>query len=217
MMKFWINLLILSFSLSAFGQHDPKAKEILSRFSAKSKSYSAIKADFSISNINLQNKKKSHQQGSIILKGNKYKLNLMGSEVISDGRTVWNYLPESNEVNISKAGSQKDESVLNNPSRLFRIYDKEYKYKFLREFTEGGKVLYEIDLFPFDLKKSYSRVRLQIEKESLELHSAKVFLKDGNQTTISISKFVPDFKVSSTDFTFDKKKHPKVEVNDMRF
>lgn len=40
-------------------------------------------------------------EGEIIVQGPKFNLKLSGQEIINNGTTVWTYLKESNEVNIT--------------------------------------------------------------------------------------------------------------------
>jgi len=49
--------------------------------------------------------------------------------VINDGVTVWTYLPEEKEVNIDNFDANADDVV--NPSKIFDIYKKGYKYMYL--------------------------------------------------------------------------------------
>jgi outer membrane lipoprotein-sorting protein len=44
-----------------------------------------------------------------------------------------------------------------------------------------------------------------------------VFSKQGEHFTFEVSDFNTDINVSDKEFTFDKSKHPDVEVIDMRF
>src|ERR1039457_1300134 len=72
---------------------DSKSKTILDELSAKTKAYTSIKAEFT---VEMQSKDKTKkpdtQKGTLLLKGNKYKLIIKGQEIISDGKTTWTFL-----------------------------------------------------------------------------------------------------------------------------
>ncbi|NJK97688.1 MAG: hypothetical protein HC905_24765 [Bacteroidales bacterium] len=53
----------------------------------------------------------------------------------------------------------------------------------------AGKTVYEIDLYPVDRQKKYSRIRLQIDKATSQLVSVKAFLKDGQQYALNFDTF----------------------------
>ena len=73
-----------------------------------------------------------------------------------------------------------------------------------------------IELYPEDNKKNYFKVLISISKKDKYVNSAKVFDKNGNIYTYSITKFTPNAIVTDNLFVFDKKKFPGVEVVDLR-
>lgn len=51
------------------------------------------------------------------------------------------------------------------PNDLFTIHEKGFKYKFIKEETQSGKVVQLIDLYPEKAdKKNYSIVKVTIDK-----------------------------------------------------
>src|SRR5256885_1736152 len=106
MMKQGLCILILSFfCVSSFAQppgtkQDKKAEDILKGVSTKYNSYKSVKATFVITMENPKDNTKDVQKGTICLKGNKYKLEVAGQDVISDGKTRWTFVKDANEVQI---------------------------------------------------------------------------------------------------------------------
>jgi outer membrane lipoprotein carrier protein len=201
---------------NAFSQQDPEAKKILDQFAAKTKSFSAFRVDFTINSENLQTKEVATQKGAILIKGDKYVMNLDEAEIYCDGKSIWNYLKKSNEVSITRVSKNKKSDDLDSPSKIFNLYNADFKYRYLGDKEERGKQCYEVDLYPFDIQKPYSSVRLHIDKSNLELVSAKITEKSGIHITISIDKFIPDNAATDKEFVFDSKKHPGVEITDLR-
>jgi len=216
-MKIIVTSFFLSIILcSAFAQQDPEAKKILDQFSKKSKAYTAFKADFTITMENHQSGEKTENSGNILLKGNKYKMQINNSEIYFDGKDVYSFTRESNEVSIMKPNKNKDDNFLNDPSKLFNIYTKDYKFRLLGETNENNHNCYEIDLYPIDLNKKYSIIKLLIDKDKLELISAKTIMKSGVHYILKITSFNNNAVAIDKDFSFDIKTHKGVEVVDMR-
>jgi len=214
MKKVLVILLSLGF-LSVNAQYDKKAKEILDKVSAKNKAFTSEKVDFLYIQENVSNKTRNVKNGSLILKGTKYKLDLMGNTILCDSKTIWSYVKENNEVNISNVADQEG-SILN-PAKVFNMYEKGFKYKFLRERFENNHSVYEIELYPEKVNESqYSKVRLLVDKDKMQIYLVQYFAKDANRVTIEIQKITPNEVVADGLFIFDKTKYPKVEVVDMR-
>ncbi len=194
-------------------QNDPKATQILNGVSAKYKSYSAVKADFTIKVENSQSKTSDTQTGTLYLKGNKYKVTLKNQEVVSDNKTVWTFIKDANEVQVNDY--EPDENSIT-PSQIFTIYEKDFLYIFSEEKTVNGKVYQYIELTPLDKSKPYFKIRLGIDKTAKTVQNAIVFDKNGNRYTYEIKTFTPNPTIADTFFTFDEKAHPGVEVVDLR-
>jgi outer membrane lipoprotein-sorting protein len=209
------SLLIISFAIGGVSAQNPqKAKEILDQVSAKTKTYTTISADFSFSLENLQEKINESHTGSIKVKGNKYVVKLMGAETYFDGKNQWTYMKDAGEVQVIVPDANDDGAL--NPAKIFTMYEKGFKYSYIGEKTEGGKVLYEIDLYPENRDKPYSRIKLMIQKDNLQLYSFKQIGKDGNNYTVKVSKMQTNQPYADTDFTFNKAVNPNVDVIDMR-
>ena len=106
-------LLISSVSIS-FSQKDPEAEKILKALSDKTKSHTTIEANFTIDFKNIRENIENKSDGSITMKGDKYRLNFMGTESFFDGKTLWDYIKEVNEVNITEP-QPDEEDIFSNP------------------------------------------------------------------------------------------------------
>ncbi|MGZ3853005.1 MAG: LolA family protein, partial [Flavisolibacter sp.] len=82
-------------------ENDPGAKKILDAVSAKFKTYKSPQASFTYKVENAQGKALSTKKGTVIMKGNKYKVVMDGMEIYSDGKTSWNYDKSANEVTVN--------------------------------------------------------------------------------------------------------------------
>ena len=206
--------LFVLIGLMGFSQtnQDPKAKAILDELGRKTKAYTSIKADFTVV---IQSRDKSKQpdsqKGSLVLKGSNYNLTLKGQEIISDGKNSWTYLKDNNEVQVNEVDPKDNENV--SPTTIFTIYEKGYKYQFV---SESGSTQV-INLYPINPeKKKFHTIKLEIDKVKKQLSSFTVLMKDGSSMVYSITAFVTNQEVAASLFTFDAKKHPGVEVVDLR-
>lgn len=216
MRKIIIFLLFVSVFCITFVQQDPKAKDILNKVSSKIKSYTTIKADFIFTSDNPRGDIKNSSHGTIFLKNKKYKLILMENEIYFNGKTLWNYLIDVNEVNISEP-DEEDESFFGDPANIFTFYEKDFKYKFIGEKTEDGKNLVEIDLFPINPEKNYFKITLIINKSEMQIYSIKYYGNDEGNYTIKIKKITPNIEMKDSMFIFNEEEHPGVEVIDLRW
>ena len=140
----------------------------------------------------------------------------MDIESFYDGKTLWSYIEEVNEVNISEP-EPNDEDIFSNPKKIFTIYENDYKYQLITSISKEGENYSIIDLYPIDLEKEYSRIRLQINTDLYQLSSATISGKDGSNFTITISNFKTDLKIDDSYFIFNESEHPDVEIIDMRW
>ena len=208
-------LIIIGSGLTAFAQSEVKAKEILAEVSKKYRTYDVIKTEFSYTLENPQAKIKETQSGTLFVRSkvNKYKVILKGQELISDGKNQWTYLKADTEVQLSEVDNSSDAL---NPAKIFTIYEKGFKSVYTNDTKLNGKTLHNIDLTPIDSKRSFFKVRLQIEKLTKQITNAVIFDKNGNKYTYTIKTFTPNVKVPESTFAFDSKLYPGVELVDLR-
>jgi outer membrane lipoprotein-sorting protein len=200
-------LTVGSYTINA--QNDPKAKTILDDLSKKTKAYTSIKAEFSFT-VEKKDKSKDTQNGKVQTKGTKYKLEIPGHEIYCDGKTVWDYIKDANEVQIKDMEAGTDAVT---PSNIFTLYEKGFKYKFDSE----DAVTQTISLFPENPdKKKFHTVKLYINKSKKEISSVKMLMKDGTTQTYAIKSFTANANIPDSEFTFDKKAHPGVTEEDIR-
>jgi outer membrane lipoprotein carrier protein len=204
-------LIIVFLMASAFSGYSQKASEILDQVSAKTKSYTSIKADFSYRMENAKAKINEQKQGTLLLSGDKYKMQASGQTVICDGKTIWTFMPESNEVQVNSLDN-KDEALT--PSKLLTNYNTNFKSKILNEKNNDPGTI-KIELVPNTIK-NYNRAILAVDKAKMQVKSFMIYDKSGNTFTYTITRFQTDIPVNASDFSFDPKKFPGVEVIDMR-
>src|SRR4029078_13129356 len=134
---------------------------------------------------NAQGKALSSKKGSVIMKGNKYRVNMDGLEIYSDGKTTWSYDRSANEVTVNSVdasgGAMTPQKLLTN------FYDKDFYYKYNGEKKEGAKKVQEIELTPSDKTRPFHKVYLLVDKATNPIYSAKFLEKSGGRYSYTIN------------------------------
>lgn len=215
MRTFWVFLMSFSFCFPLAAQQDPEAKVILDRMGEKLKQYPSIQSDFSLVIFDHKENKKNTSNGTILIKGDKYKVASGGTTVYFNGTTMWTHAEDDNEVTITEPDSL-DEDFLSNPAKIFTFYDRDFKYLYRGETTIDSTVMDEIDLFPRDLDQPYSRFKVFIAKRTGQLAILSAVGKDGVDYSVFLKNTVTNKVFPDAVFTFEPAKHKKISVVDMR-
>jgi len=199
-------------STSGIGKSDPEAKKVLDAVSKKFKTYKAVTAKFSLKMENGSGKIISSKNGTVYMKGGKYRVSIQGQEIFSDGSNVWTFDQASNEVTINKIDPSGNSLT---PQKLFtNFYDKDFLYKLNGIKQVANKKMQEVELTPVDKTKPFHKVVLMIDNSSI--FSSKIFEKTGNRYTYSVSSMNTTAAVDDKTFVFDAAKYPGVEIVDLR-
>ncbi|MDR0715121.1 MAG: outer membrane lipoprotein carrier protein LolA [Bacteroidales bacterium] len=216
--RFFI-LLIPFFSL--YGQTDARSPKILDDMIAKLKAYPSVQLNFSAKVTRLQEQSETTENGKIWLKNNKYKLELLPENILYfNGVKLYQYMPEVKEVNVTQPDINEDDETVRmfNPASFFRLTSDNFKSNLVKESRQYNRQVYEIDLYPIHLKTTgYSRIRLFIERESLQLVYLKAYMKNGVQYALHFEPYRVLPNLPDTFFEFPANLHPEVEIIDLTF
>lgn len=206
-------ILVLS-AVQLSAQDDPKSRALVDKLISKSKEYNSFTASFS---NRLQSKADGldvKNEGTVMAKGKKFKLQMEDYTIFCDGETVWTYSEESNEVTITDP-EELDQEL--DPSKLLTIYESGFKSKYVEETTMNGKAVEVIKLFPIEAgKKPYHTVVLSVDKVKVEPVDITILYKDGNEVSYTLKSFKANTPMDDGLFTFPVSRYPGVEINDMR-
>lgn len=206
-------LLIMMFVNLVSAQQDPKASQILNAMSQKYRSMKAFKATFAQTVENSSASVKESVNGNILVSGDRYRLKVSGQEVISNGKLLWTYLKDANEVTITESDAEAEAMA---PSKIFDMYKKGYKYAYAGAETLNGVKHDVIELSPEDRKNPIFKVRLYINQKDKTLKSWQMFRNNGSRYTYTINDFQANPTLSADAFTFNKANYKGVEVVDLR-
>lgn len=209
-------LILCSVSLKVFLQQDPEAKKILDQAAEKTKSFQTIQVSYKLTVEDRKEKTSSVSEGKIKIKGDKYRLDAAESVVCFDGKTMWTYNEDVNEVIITEP-DMEDEDFLSNPAKILTWYNRDFKYKYVSRSGLNGHEMHEIHLFPNNLNQPYSRIKVHIAAKDALLYLIKSVGKDGIDYSIQLTDYITNRELNDALFTFDPEKYRKVEIVDMRF
>jgi outer membrane lipoprotein carrier protein len=202
----------LLMSLVSFAQSDKKAEELLKKIVDKVAAYKNFKAELSYTMVNKEMDINEKKTGVIYVQGDKYRIEMEGQIIISDSKTIWTYILDSQEVMVSNV-DKDDESI--SPNKILTTYSEDYKAKFDNDNKYKNSELKLIDLKANE-KKQFEQMSILVNEKNLSLDNFSVYDKNGNVFTYNIINLKPNLDLSPDIFTFDPSKYPKVDVIDMR-
>ena len=168
-----------------------------------------MEANYSLDVTNRAGKNAGNKTGKIFLKGQKYLLTESSLQIMSDGKKIWRYEPDANEVTVSNAADVADGIT---PQKLFtNFYDKDFIYKLNGNVKQGGKTLAEIEMTPTDKRKNFYKVYLYVDEAQKMIVSSKIYENSGNVYTYSMSGLKLNQPLKDDLFVFNKARYPGVE------
>lgn len=191
-------------------QSDKRATAILDAMSNKYKTMTSFKVAFTYTNEG----SKETLKGDATVKGTKFRLKMAGQEIFNDGKVMTTYIKESNEATVNNYDPKEVGDI--DPTKVYTIYKKGYKYVFIEEVTESGRVYEVVELSPEKKESKVSKVQIKVDKKDKSVKSWKVTQRNGQRLTFKVDKLTPNVKVEDKFFAFDPALYKGVEVIDLR-
>ena len=148
--------------------------------------------------------------GSIIIRGENYKLRTNDGEIFYNGKYLWVYNVEAKEVYKSIPSGENMNDMLLAPFRLIKDFRKYYKYQLKDDINQSGDVYAQIELYPMDLNTVFSIMRILVNKKTGSLYSFSMQQKDGVVYKILTKDIIKNVKISNDIFTWDPNLNPDV-------
>ncbi len=204
MKNFISSILILLCSTMLMAQDGDKARALLEEVYKKVKSYDNILVDFKYSLQNTEANINQETRGDVVLEGDKYLFNYLGSQQLYDGKKVYTIVPENEEVTIEDR-SEEDNTVT--PSKMLTFYREGHRYQWdILQNIQGRKVQF-VKLIPIDTNSEIASILLGVDVETLHIYKLIETGKNGTKTTITVNSFKTNQPISETLFTFDEAKY----------
>lgn len=182
---------------------DPVAKGILDQVSKKNKEIKSAYIRFTHILDNKADDIHEENTGKLWLKGDMYKVVLGSVERFCDGKTLWTYMKDDDEVQVNNANTGNEGGF--QPSKLLNIYEKGFNYKFIQTTEMDSKSLDVIALYPEKADKPYHTIKLYITNKKT-IYAIEIKGKDGNTYTYKIKSMEKNPDLPEGTFMFDESK-----------
>jgi len=212
MKKIFFVVLLITGASMLHAQTDKRANTILDAMSNKYKSMTSFRVNFTY--VNEGTAGNDTYKGEALVKGNKFRLKMAGQEIFNDGKTMTTYIKESNEATITNYDPKETGDV--DPTKIYTIYKKGYKYIFIEETTESGRAYEVVELSPDKKESKISKVQIKVDKKDKSVKSWKITQKNGQRVVFKVDKFVPNAAADDKLFAFDQKQYKGLEIIDLR-
>ncbi len=209
-----IFLFLICSIVTLSAQTDPKAKAVLNKLINQFEN-KTVKIDFklTIADTKLDENNKDVILGNLVMQEDMFRLEVPKVKTYFDGKDQYVYVMANKEVSVTTPTVDELQDI--NPA---------YMLKFAQQSTvqfslDNKKNLsyYIIDVFPeHQLKKSYYKSIIKVDKKTNKLISIKVLSQNGIHTSFEVRNFDNKLKVEKNFFIFDTKANSGVIINDLR-
>ena len=177
------------------------AKNVLDKAAANITVKEGVKANFKmVGGI-------GNASGTILIKGNKFHATTPKAIVWFDGKTMWTYMKNNEEVNISNPSEVQLQAI--NPYNFINLYKNGYTSTLN---TTGNAYVVHLTFTAKD--KKIKELFITIDKQSY--HPTQVKLLQGKSWTEFYISDLSKTKLADSEFRFNAKDFPKAEVIDLR-
>jgi outer membrane lipoprotein-sorting protein len=206
----FITIILVSAAVAFAQKVDPQT--LLKQASEKAAGYETISANFTYSLKNVSARLDDSQKGKIMVKGNKYRLEIAQQIILCDGKNISTIMPDAKEVQINDLEDMDDAIT---PNKIFTDYYKNFTAKSVTEKTVKGVVCQVIELESVN-KKEFTKAVLTITKSDLTPQEIQITDKKGTIHTYTLENFKANQPIDDAVFTFKSNDYKDYEVIDMR-
>lgn len=206
-----ITILFIALAINSFAQN--KAKALLNEVSQKVKSYENIAIDFKYLLENTAENIKQETRGDVVLQGEKYKLNILGTTRLFDGKKLYSISPEDEEVTISSQNEDDEDNIT--PSQMLSFYEKGYTYAMDIEQNVLGRKIQYVKLTPIDSDSEINYILLGIDAQTKHIYNLIQIGNNGTRTTLTVNSFKTNEPLPKSLFSFDANKYKDYYINNL--
>lgn len=206
-----ITILFIALAINSFAQN--KAKALLNDVSQKVKSYENIAIDFKYLLENTTENIKQETRGDVVLQGEKYKLNILGTTRLFDGKKLYSISPEDEEVTISSQSEDDEDNIT--PSQMLSFYEKGYTYAMDIEQNVLGRKIQYVKLTPIDSDSEINYILLGIDAQTKHIYNLIQIGNNGTRTTLTVNSFKTNEPLPKSLFSFDANKYKDYYINNL--
>ncbi len=206
-----IFFLVLLISMSNVYAQSINAKKLLDEVATKVKSYNNSTIKFNYTLTNAKEKINQNSQGTVVLKGNQYMLNIFGITKIYDGKKNYTINPEDEEVTISTVTEKNEDQI--SPAKMLNFFSTGYSYKTDVQKTIKGKKIQFIKLISKSNTDAKKAITIGIDMQTKQIFNVVDADKKGTIITYTITSFKTNQVLPKNQFVFNASKYPNYYIN----
>lgn len=150
------------------------------------------------------------KQGTVQVKGNKFRLDTEDEKIVSNGNTLWVFLKSDKSLQISTA-TKDNQNFFCYPTKLLQKYQPACAVELISEVNEN----YVLQLNSYNDSCPYEKIKVSINKY-YQITDITVLEADDMGYTISISNVKKNISLNDDNFTFDASNIQKSKIRDLR-
>jgi len=203
-------LFVLLLGHHAAAQNSHKARRILEDMNYRYR-VTGIDATLFVEQIDGFGSLGSDKEGQLYLKGGSYRLELDGQVVISNGETLWTYVEDTNEVNVTDA----DDDVMN-PWRVITAHRRARSFDLVAEAEKFREPIYIIDLELYGFGRDPEKLRYFIGQRDNNLMGWQVHTRRGQVFEYTLANSFETPFLDASKFTFNAEDYEDVKIVELR-
>jgi len=193
-------------------QQDPNAERYLQGVSDQFDLNEGYLIQMDYIREDIMRKTSAEGEGTIWMKGLKYKIVLDEYIVYYDGNKLYSLNTEAEEVYVSVPDPDQPGYLQAVPIKIIKSYEKDFKYSYMGIKPFMGKDRVEVQLYPKDLTGPYSMLKMFIHPTTLKLEGIQLKHKEGIQYTMILSDIKGNQQLENQTFVFNPDEYPNTEV-----
>ena len=194
-------MMLAAITIAAAGCH---AAQLLAQAVEQIKKSPSLQATFRASTSD------GSAQGSILLSGNRFKLDTDEFTTWFDGRTQWAYSPRTGEVNISEPTFEELAQI--NPFAVIGSLKDGYNAR----RVNAPKGSDRLELTPKHKGGDYSKVTLTLNAATHYPSAIEIVATDGARINIAVTSVKAGKMPDASAFRFNRSLYPRAEIVDLR-
>lgn len=150
--------------------------------------------------------------GDVKLYKNKFRIEIGDQMVFCDGKTMWTYMADYEEVTVSNYDPKENFS----PDRMFKLSQDDHKVLYGGKTTAYGKPAEKVDLLPTNKSADYAKIEAWVGTASHLPLRVKIYQRNGAIVTYAIKNVATNKPLPDSVFRFDPNKYAVEETIDNR-
>jgi outer membrane lipoprotein carrier protein len=146
-----------------------------------------------------------------IKKNNKYRVELSDRTIVTDGSTVWSYIPANKQVLVNTF--KLDDNALT-PDKVLAAAPKDYSASIVGEEKIGKTPTRVLRLVPNDQASLVETMKLWIDSGTWLIKKVEIVDVNGKQTVYQVNEMKTNIGIPDSRFTYEVPKG--VETVDLR-